>query len=427
MIACLGVSVAEAQPALDLIRHNRSFAASNYSVYPDSVKHPMTPPPAGKQPFYISHYGRHGSRYLSNRKGFDIPYKMLCRADSMNELTEVGKRVLEKARMNIDDSENRWGDLTGIGKQQHRNIAYRMMERFPEVFSGKAHIDAKSTVVSRCILSMGVALQVMAINNPDLQIAMEASQHDMWYMNHQDKFLRKHGMTPKAKKAYDDYWDKRMGNPELMKLLFLHPDSVRGVVDEVWLSYYLIKMGLIQLNTHLSEDTYVIDLFSDDIIYKFWQVENAWWYIMHGSTPLNDGWQPYTQRYLLRQIIADADSCFRMERPGIQLRYGHETVLLPLTCLLGVNGYDYQTDDLELLEDRGWWASSVLPMASNLQLVFYRDGLDDDDVLLKVLLNEKEATLPIPTDIAPYYHWKDFREHYLKKLDDYERLRASQS
>jgi hypothetical protein len=65
-------------------------------------------------------------------------------------------------------------------------------------------------------------------------------------------------------------------------------------------------------------------------------------------------------------------------------------------------------------------------MASNLQLVFYRSGLDDDDIVFKILLNEKEATLPIPTDIAPYYHWNDFRKHYLKKLDDYERQRALQ-
>jgi hypothetical protein len=44
----------------------------------------------------------------------------------------------------------------------------------------------------------------------------------------------------------------------------------------------------------------------------------------------------------------------------------------------------------------------------------------DKDILFKVLLNEEEATLPLPTDVAPYYRWSDFRTHYLKKLDDYE-------
>ena len=61
-------------------------------------------------------------------------------------------------------------------------------------------------------------------------------------------------------------------------------------------------------------------------------------------------------------------------------------------------------------------------MASNIQLIFYREDVFDEDVLVKVLLNENEATLPLPTDVAPYYHWRDFREYYLKKIADYERL-----
>ena len=64
-------------------------------------------------------------------------------------------------------------------------------------------------------------------------------------------------------------------------------------------------------------------------------------------------------------------------------------------------------------------------MGSNLQFIFYRSDINDKDVLFKVLLNEREATLPIPTDVAPYYHWKDFREHYLKKVDAYEELRSA--
>ena len=105
-----------------------------------------------------------------------------------------------------------------------------------------------------------------------------------------------------------------------------------------------------------------------------------------------------SQRYLLRQIIADADSSIRLPYPSAQLRYGHETVLLPLVCLIGINGYDLETDDLEKLEAKGWWCSDVFPMGSNVQFIFYRSGPNDNDILFKVLLNEKEAKLPIRTD-----------------------------
>lgn len=36
-------------------------------------------------------------------------------------------------------------------------------------------------------------------------------------------------------------------------------------------------------------------------------------------------------------------------------------------------------------------------------------------MLVKVLLNEDEATLPIKGDVAPYYHWNDFKEYLPEK------------
>ena len=51
---------------------------------------------------------------------------MLCRADSMNELTETGKMILNNMRLIFADTENHWGDLTSYGQKQHRGIAQRM-------------------------------------------------------------------------------------------------------------------------------------------------------------------------------------------------------------------------------------------------------------------------------------------------------------
>ena len=44
-----------------------------------------------------------------------------------------------------------------------------------------------------------------------------------------------------------------------------------------------------------------------------------------------------------------------------------------------------------------WWDYKITPMATNLQFVFYRNKAND--VLVKVLLNEDEATLPIKSDV----------------------------
>lgn len=409
-----------AQTVIDLIKANPAYASCNYNTYPDTITAVYTPAPAGKKPFYFSHYGRHGSRYISSRSGFDIPFKMVALADSLNELTPTGQRVYQEMKLVMQDTEGRWGELTGYGRKQHRNIARRMARNFPEVFHSGARVQAYSTVVPRCIESMGTALIELLQEEPTLQVSQESSQRNQWFMNYQDRELRRQQMTPQIRKVYNEYITKYMGNTRLMELIFKNPDIVEEVVDEGQFNYYLMKMGLFQLNTHLYRNTYLLDIFQTDELYRMWQIDNALWYLQQGACKLNGGRQPYSQRHLLRRIIADADSCIRLADPGAQLRYGHETVLLPLVCLIGINGYDLETDDFSQLEAKGWWCSSVFPMGSNLQFIFYRSGLGDSDVLFKVLLNEEEARLPIQTDCAPYYHWNDFRTYCLDKLDRYK-------
>ena len=411
-----------AQPkVLELIKRSPSYASCNYHVYPDSITTPLTPSPEGKKPFYISHYGRHGSRYISSRSGYDIPYVMMQQADSLNELTPEGQKVLEEMNLVMRNTENRWGELTGFGKRQLQQIGQRMAERFPEVLCPGARVTGVSTTVARCIESMGACLMQMLQVCPQLQITMQSSHRTQCYMNHQDRNLRRNYMTPEAKKAYDAYIAHRMGNTRLMELIFKNPDIVKEVVDEEQFSYYLMKMGLFQLNINYNQSTYLMTLFDTDDLYLMWQIDNALWYIQHGACKLNGGSQPYSQRYLLRQMIADADSCIRLDHPGAQLRFGHETVILPLVCLIGVNGFDLETDNLDELEEKGWWCSSVFPMACNLQFIFYRSHPKDPDVLFKVLLNEVEATLPLQPVSGPYYRWTDFRQYCLDKLSKYQK------
>ena len=405
----------------ELIRKSPSYASCNYYIYPDSITSALTPSPEGKKPFYISHFGRHGSRYISSRSGYDIPYVMMQQADSLDELTPEGQKVLQEMNLVMRNTENRWGELTGFGKKQMQQIGQRMAERFPEVLCPGATVTGISTTVPRCIESMGACLMQMLQVCPQLQVTMQSSKRTQCYMNYQDKQLRKGYMTFEARKAYELYTDPRMGNTRLMELIFKNPDIVKEVVDEGQFSYYLMKMGLFQLNINYNQSTYLMTLFDTDDLYLMWQIDNALWYIQHGACKLNGGSQPYSQRYLLRQLIADADSCIRLERPGAQLRFGHETVVLPLVCLIGVNGFDLETDNLDELEAKGWWCSSVFPMGCNLQFIFYRSHPKDPDVLFKVLLNEEEATLPLQPVSGPYYRWTDFRQYCLDKLSKYQK------
>ena len=87
------------------------------------------------------------------------------------------------------------------------------------------------------------------------------------------------------------------------------------------------------------------------------------------------------------------------------LRFGHESCLLPFVCLLELDDYGKAYSDMETLADH-WHSYEIFPMASNVQFVFYRKA-NDSDVLVKVLLNEREVQLPVDTDRAPYYPWAE--------------------
>ena len=417
LCSCL---IAEAQSARDEIKSDTHLSASNYLAYPGPTQGDLTPAPEGEKPFYLSHYGRHGSRYLINNDEYKRPYEILKAADEAGKLTPLGKDVLKRVKLIYDEAYKRLGELTPLGAIQHRQIAKRMYERFPEVFEGNAIIDAKSTIVIRCILSMENELQQLLLMNPRLNIRHDASEHDMWYMNFTDKELTGKRSNFETQRAYMEFVDKHRNYERAMGALFNDAEYMEKKVDAWRLNNYLFKLASNLQSTELHKRITLYDIFTDEEIYSNWQIENVRWYLSYGACPLNGGQQPFTQRNLLRTIIEEADSCIRLRNPGATLRFGHETMVLPLTCLMEINEFGLQETNMERLESKGWLNYKVFPMGANIQFVFYRKNVDDTDVLVKVLLNENEVTLPVKSKTAPYYKWSEVRDYYLQKLNAFK-------
>ena len=409
-----------AQTAYEEIHENILLSASNYMSYPGPTQHQLTPAPRGYKPFYISHYGRHGSRFHSKPSIYNAPYQTLLKADSLGKLTAMGKDVLRRLDVIRKDAENHWGDLTQLGAQQHEEIARRMYERFPEVFQGKADVDARSTGVGRCVLSMEYALMQLTRLNPELNIRMDATHRDVSYLNLQDKELFSLRKDKKAIQLYKAFLSGNNDNSHLMQTLFNDSVYVRQHVKSYDFAEQLMLVAAIMQNVELGKQITLFDVFTKDEAYRIWKNGNAWWYIGWGSSPATGGKMPYLQRNLLRKMIEQADSCIQLPKTNVHLRFGHETVVLPLVCLLDINGFGMVTDNLDQLMEKGWYNYRVFPMGGNIQFVFYRKSPTDRNPLFKVLLNENEATLPLPAKTGPYYRWSDFRKYYLKKLDAYE-------
>jgi hypothetical protein len=402
------------------IKNDFRFSGGSFLNYPGPKQHKLTPAPKGKKPFYISHYGRHGSRNITKPEVFQNLLQIMAQAEEQKALTPLGIDVMKRIMMIEADAHERMGELTAIGAQQHTDIMRRMVERFPEVFNGKVTITARSTTSIRSILSMCNAMSQLKAMRPNLVINQDASLRDMHHLFHIDTVLTARSLSDENKAYYDAFCQKYPTADRLITSLFSDTAFISKHVNKERIVGNLFQLASDLQDTDISNKLTLYDIFTEEELYMNWKKKNTEWYLGWSFCPTNGGKMPYSQRFLLSNIIERADSCIQLAHPGANLRYGHDTALLPLICLLGVNGYDLNTTDLEQLEQRGWVDYHMIPMAGNLQIVFYRKNPADKDVLIKVLLNENEATLPLQTDVAPYYHWNDFRNYYLQRINNYK-------
>ena len=379
----------------------------------------LSPSPDGYVPFHMEHYGRHGSRWRISAKDYDTTLSKLQKAFDAGKLTPDGIALYEQVKILAEDSKGRLGELTPLGHRQHRGIARRMAANFPEIFSDSTYLDAKSTVVIRCILSMANEVAEFEKMFPGMKTKMDASRttQSILAYNSNDTVAKK---LSHAAYVYVDEFAETLPKPEAFyNRIFNDRQFVKDSIgDKIFNRVFDLAVNM------QSHDDYpsLFDYFTEEELHNEWLYKNADWYITAGNTPLTKNRVPYNQRVLLRNIIESADTAMFSPKISANLRFGHESIVLPLTILLELNNSAYETEDLSTLADN-WRNYEIFPMGSNIQMVFYRpvgkQDYTEDDILVKVLLNEAEATLPAEPVTGSYYHWSDLRNHYMNKLDTF--------
>ena len=418
LLTCCMVLTMSAQTAREEIKANKFLSASNYLDYDNyPATKPLTPAPKGYEPYLMNHYGRHGSRWLINEHQYTGILNTLRKASEQGKLTTAGEDVMHQVDIIYQSSIKRLGDLTTVGERQHHGIGKRMAQNFPEIFKKEGlPVDARSTVVIRCILSMVAECEEIAAANPTAQFHNDVSQSLQYYLNQpRSQFLDSVRKSTRSIRHELENKLLKESHPErLMGVLF---NDAQWAADSVKAANFVASLFDIAANMQshdLGLDLY--SYFTDEEIYAQWRVRNMGWYIDYGASPLGGGVQPFCQANLLKDIIQVADTT---KQTCAVLRFGHEVCVMPLACLLELDNCGYVTDDLENL-DQVWRNYKIYPMACNIQLVFYRPVSGKGDILVKALLNEREATLPVKTRQFPYYKWKDLRQYYLKRLEWFE-------
>lgn len=381
-------------------------AGSIYYAYPSPAGN-YTSVPKGYIPFYVSHYGRHGSRWLTS----DDRYRQVLDVFENQELTPLGKDVLGRLKIVWEDAQGRSGDLTPLGERQHKDIAERLYRNYPQVFQGDAVISARSSTAGRCIMSMSAFCERLKELNPSLRLTREANQRYMDYIAY---------TTPEGKAFSSDtaFWRKDFNAFEqthirpkrLISSLFVHPEKITHP-DELMMGLYWIASDIQNVELPLS----FYDIFEKAELFDIWQTINYRMYVCNAAAPINKGIMPLCAVSLLRNIIDSADQAIGQCTPCATFRFGHDTNLIRLLALIQLEGCSNRETNPERY-CLAWQDFRVSPMAANLQIIFFKN--DAGHVIVKLLHNEREVKLPIDSTMAPYYPWEAVRTYFVSLCDE---------
>lgn len=414
-LALAGVSSFASLPPADAETDYYKLSG-NLRAYPYTDCEPpaQTPAPAGYEPFHLEHYGRHGSRWLIGGNDYLTPVRNLEKAEKAGKLTPLGKETLAALREIENASHGRLGELTDKGALQHQAIGRRMARTYPQLFTDSASVDAKSTVVIRCILSMLNGLQGIREVAPGVAVKSDASYADMYFMNYDDKPAWK--IKDAAEETHlKEYREKHKLSGEYLSRLVTDVQFARDSVEPGLMPYLYWVLANAQ---GTSGQPWLMDrVFTADEAREAWRYDNGMWTLHCIDTPLTERRMPYTQRMLMKNIIESTDTAINSRRPSVNLRYGHDGILINFITLMELDDLGREFASIEEAEAAGLRSYDLIPMAGNIQLVFYRNK--ENDVLVKALLNEREMRLPGAPVEGPYYRWSDLRKYYLEKIAPY--------
>lgn len=377
-----------------------------YHAYAVPVATAMDSLPAGFEPFYLSHYGRHGSRWLTSDRRYEWVLEQF--ADATN-LTRKGRSVARRLQRVWANARGNGGKLTSLGAKQHEGIARRMLSRFPKLFADGATVEARSSVVDRCVKSMEAFVGQMRMQQPSLHIAAVTDSADMRFISYDspdEKLLQRDTQVPLgipaeafAARLFKD--PSRVENAEnLMSELFTIASDMQDIEG--------LKVNL-------------YDAFTRDEMHALYVWNCAKMFHQNGWGAESKGIPAQCAANLWQNIVDEADSAIATRQPRVSLRFGHDTGLYRLLA-----GTQTETTSLGTAYGVRGPLDELVPMGANLQLVFCHDHRGE--VVVGSFLNERPFVFSRLQPVARtnWYRWTDIKamaEPYIEKQKWIDRTR----
>lgn len=349
-----------------------------YRPYDFDAPRVNEPAPKGYEVFYLTHYGRHGSRHLYSEYEYDTLNVVLNR----EALTPYGEQIKVRFNEIYPDMKGRAAELTETGKLQHRQLARRMTADYPQLFRKDADIYALSSDRTRCLMSMHNFLDELRLIRPSLNIQADCRAYMM-------QFLRAHQKQKFDMKAFL----KANHDPSaLFGRIFASPQESIQNTDP-----WLFAQALYYFASHLEgvevDDPFWTTVLADNEIAELFRIENEKFSYHRGwLCPENVAVAQKAFENIISTAVQDIDA----GKPSVRLRFGHDTMIMNMMTLMELPPFGGVR-----------FASSDVPMASNIRWVFARNK--SGNILVKVQYNE--------SDVMPWTSWDEYRDECARRIE----------
>ena len=362
-------------------------------------------------PVYISHVGRHGSRYPASSANCIKLRDALNNASETGTITELGRDLLSLTENIIAVSTNRWGALDSLGQAEQRAIASRMFSTYPEIFRDGA-VNAISSYSPRSMMSMFSFVHQLDRMDNKLTFTtstgrinsklMRPFDVDKDYLEFRDQKL--------WQPAYTEYFEAACPITAINRVL--GKDYPYGDTDnarDLAITEYYVLAGLEAMQMPSQMKKY----FTVEEANALWSCFNLRQYLQRTATTVSSVPADIASE-LVMDIITRADGAFDGSNPFVaDLRFGHAETVMPLVSLLRLPGCYYMTNYFDTVAQH-WKDFNVVPMAANVQFIFFK-AKRSGRYYVRVDLNEKPVTL-IPNDERLYLPWTEARNYLMHCL-----------
>ncbi len=374
-------------------------------------KQNYTPAPEGYAPFYINHLGRHGSRSILSDRYIDEALNILYDAKKKDQITSKGIDFISQLEVLKKNLGQNFGELTSIGEEQLKGIAKRMGGSYASVFTDNVYVQCDS--VERCIESMEVFLLELQkfVNLPNLSKEILPRNNNQLNFFETDAGEVDYYKNGEWREIYKNFSDSVFSTQGAFSNIVQY-SYLKSIKDRTLFFRSLFEVNAIIPNVDTKID--LSEFYTNQDVFNLWRVNNVMEYLSKGPTPINNLLNIKIAAPLLRDFLITSGNAVQEGGVSADFRFAHAETVIPMTALLGIPLASKQTTDINLIE-KEWLDFQISPMAANIQWIFYAN--EKGNVLVKMLLNEKEVQFPIETEIYPYYDWNAVNIYYTNLLD----------